>query len=181
MTTANPYTAPTATDIGDALFTTYQPRVFSFSGRIGRLRFLAYSLAWAIAAGVLASLVGFIMGLSGAIMLGFFMSMAIAMVPMFVLAVRRLNDLDVSGWWSLLVLVPVVNIGMLIYNLFWPGSADSNRYGPAPGANTVPVVIAALIGPVLGLIIAVAFLAAISIGSLDELNAGGFDFEQYAE
>lgn len=162
---------------------TYQPKVFSFAGRIGRLRYLAYSLAWGLVATVLSGVVGAIMGLTGslaAMMLGFIISVAIGLVPMFTLAVRRLNDLNVRGWWSLLLLVPLVNLAVVIYTLFWPGSSGSNRFGPAPVANTTPVVIAALIVPVLA-IIAIVLVVVTGMSMESALNAGEFDFEYYAE
>ncbi|MCP4388391.1 MAG: DUF805 domain-containing protein, partial [Gammaproteobacteria bacterium] len=42
MSETNPYTAPDAAlDSGHE--TLYEPKIFSFSGRIGRMRYLAYS------------------------------------------------------------------------------------------------------------------------------------------
>lgn len=36
------------------------------------------------------------------------------------LYIRRLHDLGNSGWWTFLVLVPFVNVGLFIYLLFFP-------------------------------------------------------------
>ena len=49
---------------------------------------------------------------------------------------RRLNDLDKSGWWQLLYLVPIVNILFALYLLFWPGTKGSNNYGLQPAKNS---------------------------------------------
>ncbi|WP_346892640.1 DUF805 domain-containing protein [uncultured Roseibium sp.] len=52
--------------------------------------------------------------------------------PSITVSVRRLHDIDRSGWWSFIVLVPL--IGSLIY-LYWTmkgGTQGSNSYGPAP-------------------------------------------------
>lgn len=48
------------------------------------------------------------------------------------IAARRLHDLDTSGWWLLLSLVPVVNIGFGIYILFMKGTQGPNKYGADP-------------------------------------------------
>ena len=54
---------------------------------------------------------------------------------------RRLNDLNRSGWWVLLIFVPLVNVLLAIYLLFFPGTGDVNDHGPAPGPNSIGVLI----------------------------------------
>ena len=46
--------------------------------------------------------------------------------------VRRLHDLDLSGWWMLLMLVPLVNIFFALYMLFFKGTEGPNQYGEDP-------------------------------------------------
>lgn len=46
--------------------------------------------------------------------------------------VRRLHDLDLSGWWMLLMLVPLVNIFFALYMLFFKGTDGPNQYGDDP-------------------------------------------------
>ncbi|TCM70979.1 uncharacterized membrane protein YhaH (DUF805 family) [Acinetobacter calcoaceticus] len=48
----------------------------------------------------------------------------------FVIMIRRLHDLDQSGWLSLLNFVPLANVGLIVYLIFFKGSEGSNRYGP---------------------------------------------------
>ncbi len=50
-------------------------------------------------------------------------------VPSLSLYIRRLHDIDRSGWWLLIVLIPFVGIITLIF--FWclKGSQNRNRYG----------------------------------------------------
>lgn len=43
-------------------------------------------------------------------------------VVYFVLAVGRFHDVGSSGWWSLLLLVPVVNLIVWAYLMFAPGA-----------------------------------------------------------
>lgn len=48
------------------------------------------------------------------------------------LFIRRLHDLDKSGWFALLLCVPVVNILFSLYTLCFKGTEGPNRFGPDP-------------------------------------------------
>ena len=155
---ANPYSAPDA-ELGGGNDDVYDPSIFSFSGRIGRLRYLAYSvgmmflvaLAMIPLAGV-SAMTGNTEGMSPIGML----AMALLYLALIVLSVmfakRRLNDLDRSGWWLLLNFVPVVNILLSLYMVFFPGTAGSNKWGAAPGPNSLGVQILGWSMPVLMLL-----------------------------
>jgi uncharacterized membrane protein YhaH (DUF805 family) len=59
-------------------------------------------------------------------------------VPLLAVQVRRLHDIDRSGWWCLLALVPL--IGWIIV-LVWDcteGTGGDNRFGADPLLPTVP-------------------------------------------
>lgn len=158
MAEANPYTAPAA-DLDTGIAEFYDPSIFSFSGRIGRLRYLAYGI------GVMFVLMlvmipimgasGFMAGENGMSMIGI-VAIVVFYVAAIVLSVmfgkRRLNDLNRSGWWFALSLVPFVNLLLTIYMVFFPGSENENNYGPPPVANTLGVKILALIFPVIMLV-----------------------------
>ena len=73
---------------------------------------------------------------------------------------RRINDLNRSGWLLLLLLVPIVNLFLGIYLIFFKGTDGENDYGPAPVPNTLGVTVLGLVMPLLFL---VATLAAIVI------------------
>jgi len=165
----NPYSTPDASlDAGqDDL---YQPKIFAFSGRIGRMRYLAYGigvnfllmavmipLGGALGAG--GGLMGGEAGMSMIAMLviGIFYIATIVISVMF--AKRRLNDLNRSGWWFLLFLIPLVNLILAIYILFFPGTDGDNNFGPAPVANSTGVLILGWMFPalmILGIVAAVA-------------------------
>jgi uncharacterized membrane protein YhaH (DUF805 family) len=161
---ANPYSAPDAAlDTGqDDL---YQPKIFSFSGRIGRMRYLAYGIgvnillmAVMIPLGGATAVMGGEAGMSmiGMLVIGIFYIATFVISIMF--AKRRLNDLNRSGWWFLLFLIPLVNLLFAIYVLFFPGTGGDNNFGPAPVANSIGVLILAWMFPVimiLGIVAAV--------------------------
>jgi len=58
----------------------------------------------------------------------------VLLVPYAAVAVRRLHDIDRSGWWLLLVFVPLGNILLLIWFCL-PSTIGPNRYGAMPDAN----------------------------------------------
>jgi len=161
MATANPYLAP-QTAVADVSDQEYQPvRTFSASGRIGRARYIGYSIGWAVMIGMLAgALMAFAKGTSMAPVVAISMlgAYVVLFVIQFLLTIQRCHDLNTSGWVSLLILIPLVNL------LFWflPGTPGANRFGPPPPPNTVGVILGALILPlvfVIGIVAAVAIPA----------------------
>ena len=50
-------------------------------------------------------------------------------LPGLALAVRRLHDLDRSGWWFLLVFIPIVGLIILIVWACTKGTEGPNRFG----------------------------------------------------
>jgi uncharacterized membrane protein YhaH (DUF805 family) len=54
-------------------------------------------------------------------------------VPSFVLSTKRWHDRGKSGWWNLVVLVPLLGILYMIYETgFVEGEPGVNQYGPNP-------------------------------------------------
>ena len=53
-------------------------------------------------------------------------------LPALAVSVRRLHDTDRSGWWILLMFVPVVGTIVLIVFFCLRGGAGRNRFGPDP-------------------------------------------------
>ena len=56
----------------------------------------------------------------------------IVLIPMLTCAIRRLHDLDASGWLIFLSLIPVINLGFLLVLIFKSGTKGSNPYGSIP-------------------------------------------------
>ena len=53
------------------------------------------------------------------------------LIPSMAAMVRRLHDLNQSGWWALAWLVPILNWLLLLWMAF-PGTVGPNRFGPDP-------------------------------------------------
>lgn len=45
----------------------------------------------------------------------------------FVFIIRRLNDMNRSGWWILCAFIPLVNIAFMLTLLFVPGVSNDDR------------------------------------------------------
>jgi len=103
-----------------------------FSGRSVRSEFWWWQL-FNLCAGVLTIVVdGAVFGFSsGYTPLNWLYSIAV-ILPSLAVAARRLHDIDRSGWWILLVLIPLVGIIILI--IWWckPSQPGANRFGPNP-------------------------------------------------
>lgn len=68
--------------------------------------------------------------------LGSLFSLAI-LLPNLAVGARRLHDTDRSGWWQLLVFIPVIGILVLIWWWTRPGDTGPNRFGPDPIADEI--------------------------------------------
>ncbi|MCZ7417958.1 MULTISPECIES: DUF805 domain-containing protein [unclassified Micromonospora] len=54
------------------------------------------------------------------------------LLPSLAVSVRRLHDLDRSGWWLLLALIPIVGWIVLLVFAVQNGTPGPNRFGPSP-------------------------------------------------
>ena len=111
-------------DFATAVKTVIMQKYANFSGRAIRSEYWWFVLAYIIAYLVLA-IVDYVLG---AQLLTSILSLAL-LIPSIAVGVRRLHDLDKSGWWLLLGLIPIVGL-ILIYWFAQPGTPGSNRFGP---------------------------------------------------
>ncbi len=54
------------------------------------------------------------------------------LLPSLAVTVRRLHDIDRTGWWILIHFLPLVGPIVMIWFLATPGTAGPNRFGPDP-------------------------------------------------
>ncbi|MGD9828359.1 MAG: DUF805 domain-containing protein [Hyphomicrobiaceae bacterium] len=50
------------------------------------------------------------------------------LLPALAVSVRRLHDIDKSGWWLLIAFIPLVGLILLIYWACQPGTPTANTY-----------------------------------------------------
>jgi uncharacterized membrane protein YhaH (DUF805 family) len=63
---------------------------------------------------------------------------AALLIPSLSVTVRRLHDIGLSGWWLLLVFIPVLGIVYLLVVTLIRGDKMKNAYGNVPTLNWVP-------------------------------------------
>ncbi|GLR13543.1 hypothetical protein GCM10007907_23330 [Chitinimonas prasina] len=164
MEAVNPYDSPTS-DLATTEGGHYTPRFWALDGRLGRLRYLAYSLAMGALGFALfiASVMALSMIISGGDIVMVVMGLVwlSAAAGQLVIAGRRLHDLGRSRWWLLLCLLPFINLLLLAYLIFAPGQPHANRFGPAPVANGVGVIVAACLVPMVAVLIGLLVVLAV--------------------
>lgn len=123
--------------------------LFSFQGRINRAKFWLINIAvavveiiiFAVLSGGAAMMTGdpeqamaAMGGVAGIVMIFVFV---IAFWISLSLGIRRFQDRNKSGWWVLIVFVPVIgSFWYLIECGFLKGTTGPNNYGPDPLAAT---------------------------------------------
>ncbi|CAN5208132.1 DUF805 domain-containing protein [soil metagenome] len=58
--------------------------------------------------------------------------MLVVLIPGLAVAVRRLHDVGKSGWFLLVVLIPIIGAIWLLVLLFTDSEAAENKWGPNP-------------------------------------------------
>jgi len=180
MTEENQYQTPNSNVETSGRIDYGEVKLFAVSGRIGRIRYIAYHFGLAIVLMVIIMsatfAVGFsasagddkMMGIAGIIMvLLFIIAYGGFFVLSIMLTIQRSHDFNASGWLCLVGLVPLAS---LIF-LFIPGTDGENDYGlktPPNGGATVVVIIMALLIPIMGILAAIAIPA--YQGYIDQAN-----------
>lgn len=117
-------------------------RYTDFQGRSRRLELVSFGTGLLMLAAITALFtLGAGAGRSGALataemaaMAGLFVSVfgATLIIPTLALQVRRLHDLNLSGWWLLVDLLPYLGWAAMIVLLLLPGTRGPNRFGADP-------------------------------------------------
>ncbi len=99
--------------------------LFSFKARLNRKRFWLYQIGVAIATSV-----PFLFGEG-------WVTGILELWAQAALSVKRAHDRDRSGWFVLVMLIPLVNIWPIIELWLLRGTTGDNQYGPdpLPGSN----------------------------------------------
>ena len=161
MQDRNPYSSPRARvqdADGDGEYG--EIRIFGAAGRLGRVRYLAYSLVMWLLFSLAVGFSAAAAGQEAALFVtaaGYIVFFALAIM----LTIQRAHDFDSSGWLSLLMFVPLV--GLIFY--FIPGTQGENRFGKPPPPNSVGVIVLAWI---LLLLFILGIVAAIAIPAYQE-------------
>jgi uncharacterized membrane protein YhaH (DUF805 family) len=101
----------------------------TFQGRAARSEYWYFTLFMFI----LNLISGVIAGASLGVLAVLPMVLMIALfLPSLAVSVRRLHDLDKSGWWVLIILIPVIGFLILLWWACQRGTEGQNMYGGDP-------------------------------------------------
>ena len=113
-----------------------------FSGRSRRMEywyFVLFNIIVSIVLGAIDGLLGTRGSYAGAGLLSGIYGLAI-LIPSLAVTVRRLHDIDRSGWWIFINLIPLIGAIVLLVFALSEGTPGNNRYGPSPKGATARVV-----------------------------------------
>src|SRR5688572_9112637 len=128
MQNRNPYAAPqTNVTRGDGNVEDYgEVKIFSARGRIGRVRYIGYTIGVTILLGLVMGIAAGLAGLvdQNATLLVVIIGYVAIIVVQVLLKIQRSHDMNVTGWLSLIMLIPFAAL------VFWfvPGTRGENDY-----------------------------------------------------
>ena len=101
--------------------------LFQFDGRINRAKFWLGIVVVAVINVIASALFR-----GNSVFIAFLITLAL-LWPSLAVAIKRWHDRDKSGWWLLIVLIPLIGwIWALIETGFLEGTKGPNQYGPDP-------------------------------------------------
>jgi uncharacterized membrane protein YhaH (DUF805 family) len=113
-----------------------------FSGRSRRAEywyFVLFNIIVAIVLSLIDTLLGTFDFVQGIGLLSGLYALAV-LIPTLAGTVRRLHDIDRSGWWIFIKEIPLIGSIVLLVFAVTDGTPGSNRYGPNPKESTARVV-----------------------------------------
>lgn len=115
-------------------YLTVLKRYTVFNGRAGRPEywyFLLFNVIASIALAILDNVLGLVPKGTNVGVLGAIYSLAV-ILPGIAVAIRRMHDINRSGWWVLISAIPIV--GWIIFIIWAARESDAgpNQYGQGP-------------------------------------------------
>jgi uncharacterized membrane protein YhaH (DUF805 family) len=110
-------------------------RYAEFSGRSQRKEYWMFTLGIIIAEVAIMIVEGMlginrmVVGIYGPILSLFMLAL---IIPSLAVSIRRLHDIDKSGWFFLLALIPLIGSIILLVFFCTDGTSGPNRFGPDP-------------------------------------------------
>ena len=108
----------------------------NFQGRAARPEYWWWVLFIVIVSVVLGFVDGLLFGAnaSGVGILGGLFTLA-TFLPGLGVSVRRLHDVDKSGWWLLIAFIPIIGALVLLFFVVQAGTPGPNRFGAGPATG----------------------------------------------
>jgi len=111
-------------------------RLLDFQGRSNRVQYWSFALIVLFPLGVVLQLVanGAQTAQPGNLLTTFVLLVLTSLLSLAV-TIRRLHDRDLTGWFVLLSLIPLIGGVIVLVLTLLPGTDGPNRFGPAPGTS----------------------------------------------
>ena len=109
-----------------------------FSGRARRMEywmFFLFNLIISFLLGVVDGVLGTFSPETGLGLLGGIYSLAI-LIPSIAVTIRRLHDSGRTGWWFLIIFIPLIGALVLLVFMVLDSEQGTNDYGPNPKEQT---------------------------------------------
>ena len=116
-------------DMGQAISSGFK-RYVDFEGRSARSEYWWWTL-FVFIANIFVGILDTAIFQSESGILGIIVSLAF-LLPGLAVSIRRLHDVDRSGWWLLIILVPILGAILLLVWYCTKGTEGSNRFGTDP-------------------------------------------------
>lgn len=115
---------------GEAVRTVITERYTDFGGRSRRSEFWWFALFYFLLMLVISLVIGSISEkLSSMLMFLIWLGL---LIPYVAVGIRRLHDIDRTGWWILIGFIPIIGFFVLLYFFVQRGTPGTNRFGPDP-------------------------------------------------
>lgn len=105
-------------------------RYVDFKTRSTRSQYWWFTL-WSIIFGIVTGIIDVALGMGDTGPIGMISSLVL-FLPSIAVAIRRLHDIGRSGWWMLLVFIPLIGWIVLIVFYCTKSEGTANRWGPEP-------------------------------------------------
>ncbi|AVR47057.1 hypothetical protein C7S20_18390 [Christiangramia fulva] len=127
---SNSFTGTAAVENDNAMVAKSEESFFSTSGRLRRSSYLGRAILLGIPAGISAVIIqetydDTAIGLSAMVMI-------LCSILIFIQFIKRLHDINLSGWFSLINFIPYIGALFGLIVLFIDSSRGSNKYGSDP-------------------------------------------------
>lgn len=106
-----------------------QKKLDYFDGRASRRQYWMFIL-FSLLLIVLINILGMIIPLKGLFVFILTILALITIIPNLGLAIRRLHDINLSGWWIIIAFIPYISI-LIMFILAIKGDKEANDYGAA--------------------------------------------------
>ena len=118
-------------------FSIYKNHYCDFKGRARRKEYWMFTL-WIIIVAIIAAIIDVALGFPEGGPFVLILSL-VSILPSLGLTVRRLLDINYSGWWYFINFIPLIGGLILLFLTIKKGDKGPNQYGPDPKADeTVP-------------------------------------------